>query len=432
MAKGSYRQIIAWAMYDWANSAFATTVMAGFFPIFFKQFWSAGTDTALSTARLGMANSLAGIAVALAAPFLGAIADRSAGKKAFLFSFAALGIISTISLFHVAMGSWVMATVLYALAITGFSGGNVFYDSLLKTIVPESRMDSVSSLGYALGYLGGGLLFALNVLMVLEPSFFGLGDASEAVRLSFITVGIWWTIFALPLAFLVHEKRTRRKTRPLQMIAEGVLQLRHTISKIRKMRNLSLFLLAYWLYIDGVDTIIVMAVDYGLSLGFRQEDLISALLLVQFVGFPCAIAFGSIAGRLGTKRSILVGICIYLFVAIWGALIKNRTEFYVMAILIGMVQGGVQALSRSFFAKLIPEDKAAQYFGFYNLLGKFAAIIGPILVGASVVMSRSLGLSPSISSRLSISSIAILFIAGGLLLQLVDEEKGKYEAAYEY
>jgi MFS transporter, UMF1 family len=428
MGQGSRKQILAWAMYDWANSAFATTVMAGFFPIFFKQFWSAGTDTALSTARLGLANSLAGITVALAAPFLGAIADQSAAKKNFLFTFAAIGITATMSLFFVAKGQWVVATMLYAFALMGFSGGNVFYDSLLKTVSDEPKMDSVSTLGYALGYLGGGLLFALNVLMVLKPSVFGIGHASQAVRLSFVTVGIWWAVFAMPLVVFVHETRTGGKERTAQMVNKGIGQLRKTFSEVRHLKTISLFLLAYWLYIDGVDTIIVMAVDYGLSLGFRQEDLILALLLVQFVGFPCAVAFGRIADRIGTKPSILLGIGVYLFVTLWGALIHNRAEFYIMAVLIGMVQGGVQALSRSFFAKIIPADKAAQYFGFYNMLGKFASIIGPTLVGATVMLSRSLGAGPDLSPRISISSIAILFITGGILLLFVDERRGKQEA----
>jgi UMF1 family MFS transporter len=427
MGHGSKKQVLAWAMYDWANSAFATTVMAGFFPIFFKQFWSAGTDTALSTARLGLANSLAGIAVALAAPFLGAIADQSAAKKNFLFTFAAIGITATMSLFFVARGQWVVATMLYAFALMGFSGGNVFYDSLLKTVSDEPGMDSVSTLGYALGYLGGGLLFVLNVFMVLKPSVFGIGHTSQAVRLSFITVGIWWAVFAIPLAIFVYETRTGDNERTSQLVSKGFHQLRQTFSEVRNLKTISLFLLAYWLYIDGVDTIIVMAVDYGLSLGFRQEDLILSLLLVQFVGFPCAIAFGRIAGRIGTKPSILLGICVYLFVTVWGALIQNRTEFYIMAVLIGMVQGGVQALSRSFFAKIIPSDKAAQYFGFYNMLGKFASIIGPILVATTVMLARSLGASPDLSPRISISSIAILFITGGILLLFVDEQRGKKE-----
>jgi UMF1 family MFS transporter len=206
--------------------------------------------------------------------------------------------------------------------------------------------------------------------------------------------------------------------------------MRRTFSEVRHLKVISVFLLAYWLYIDGVDTIIVMAVDYGLSLGFRQEDLITALLLVQFVGFPCAIAFGRIAGRIGTRQSILLGIGVYLFVTVWGAFISSRLEFYIMAALIGMVQGGVQALSRSFYAKLIPKEKAAQYFGFYNMLGKFATIIGPVLVGATAVLSRSLGASSQLAPRLSIASIVLLFLSGGALLLFVDEKKGAQETTY--
>jgi UMF1 family MFS transporter len=291
-------------------------------------------------------------------------------------------------------------------------------------------MDCVSTLGYALGYLGGGLLFAVNVLMVLKPSLFNLGNAAEAIRLSFITVGIWWAVFAIPLAVFVHETRTRGKERTSQMVAEGLGQMRRTFSEVRHLKVISVFLLAYWLYIDGVDTIIVMAVDYGLSLGFRQEDLITALLLVQFVGFPCAIAFGRIAGRIGTRQSILLGIGVYLFVTVWGAFISSRLEFYIMAALIGMVQGGVQALSRSFYAKLIPKEKAAQYFGFYNMLGKFATIIGPVLIGATAVLSRSLGASSQLAPRLSIASIVLLFLSGGALLLFVDEKKGAQETTY--
>lgn len=427
MEQGSRKSVLAWAMYDWANSAFATTVMAGFFPIFFKQFWSFGTDTSLSTARLGFANSLAGVLVALAAPFLGAIADRSAAKKKFLFSFASIGVAATLSLSFVAKGHWVAATMLYAFALMGFSGGNVFYDALLKTVSEDNKMDYVSTLGYALGYLGGGLLFALNVLMVIKPSLFGLGNASEAVRLSFITVGIWWAVFSIPLAVFVYETRTGGKERTSQIVSQGFHELRRTFAEVRHLKAITIFLLAYWLYIDGVDTIIVMAVDYGLSLGFPQEDLIAALLLVQFVGFPFAIAFGRIADYMGTKRSILLGICVYLFVSVWGAFIRNRVEFYIMAVLIGMVQGGVQALSRSFFARLIPRDKAAQYFGFLNMIGKFATIVGPVLIGSTVLTARALGANPNLASRISISSVAVLFISGGVLLWCVDEKKGKQE-----
>ncbi|MEN6447966.1 MAG: MFS transporter [Syntrophaceae bacterium] len=430
MEPGSRKQVFAWAMYDWANSAFATTVMAGFFPIFFKQFWSAGTDTAISTARLGLANSLAGIVVALAAPVLGAIADRSGAKKRFLVTLAFLGIAATLSLSFVSKGHWAAASILYALSFIGFAGGNVFYDSLLKTVAGKNDTDSVSALGFSLGYLGGGILFALNVWMTLKPQMFGLAGPADAVRLSFLTVGTWWAVFTLPLMIVVREDSARQGPRRPGMVGEGLRQLVRTFHEVRHLKAIFLFLSAYWLYIDGVDTIIVMAVDYGLSLGFHQEDLIVALLITQFVGFPCAMIFGRLAGLMGTKRSILLAITVYLFVTIWAAFIRTRAEFYVMAVLIGTVQGGVQALSRSFYARLIPVDKAAQYFGFYNMLGKFAAIIGPVMVGATAVLSRSLGAGAGLAPRLSIASIMILFLAGGVLLVFVDEKKGMQEAEF--
>lgn len=403
--------------------------MAGFFPVMFKEYWSAGVDASISTARLGFANSLAGILVALAAPLLGAVADRTSAKKRFLFAFAAMGIASTVCLPMAGHGQWGLAGLLYALALAGFLGGNVFYDSLLKTVSEGPSMDRVSSLGYAMGYLGGGLLFSVNVWMTLSPGTFGLGGAVDAVRFSFFTVGIWWALFSLPLLTLVHEPRAVSMGLG-RMAAEGVAQLWVTFREIRHLKVIMVFLLAYWLYIDGVGTIIVMAVDYGLSLGFEQKDLILALLMVQFTGFPCAIGFGRLAGYTGTKPAILIALGVYLFVTLWGAFIESRHEFYIMALLIGMVQGGVQALSRSLYARIIPADKAAEFFGFYNMIGKFATIMGPVLVAATVLVARAWGAGPDLAPRISISSIAVLFLAGGALLLFVDEKKGLSERIF--
>ncbi len=403
--------------------------MAGFFPVMFKEYWSAGVDASISTARLGFANSLAGILVALAAPLLGAVADRTSAKKRFLFAFAAMGIASTVCLPMAGHGQWGLAGLLYALALAGFLGGNVFYDSLLKTVSEGPSMDRVSSLGYAMGYLGGGLLFSVNVWMTLSPGTFGLGGAVDAVRFSFFTVGIWWALFSLPLLTLVHEPRAVSMGLG-RMAAEGMAQLWGTFREIRHLKVIMVFLLAYWLYIDGVGTIIVMAVDYGLSLGFEQKDLILALLMVQFTGFPCAIGFGRLAGYTGTKPAILIALGVYLFVTLWGAFIESRNEFYIMALLIGMVQGGVQALSRSLYARIIPADKAAEFFGFYNVIGKFATIMGPVLVAATVLVARAWGAGPDLAPRISISSIAVLFLAGGALLLFVDEKKGLSERIF--
>jgi UMF1 family MFS transporter len=430
MQTDSKKAIWGWAIYDWANSAFATTVIAGFFPVFFKQFWSAGADTTVSTARLGFANSAAGIIVALLAPVLGAIADKGTSKKKFLFFFAYMGVVMTSSLYMVSKGSWPMAVMLYVFASVGFSGGNVFYDSLLTGVASEKRLDSVSALGFSLGYLGGGLLFAFNIWMTLSPELFGFADAGEAVRFSFLTVGVWWALFTVPVLVFVKEPTGKETISGVSAIKAGFYQLRNTLNEVRHLKTIFLFLAAYWLYIDGVDTIVRMAIDYGISIGFNSNDLILALLITQFVGFPSAIAFGYLGGKIGAKRAIFIAIAVYLFVSVWGAFMQSKSEFYTLAVIIGLVQGGIQALSRSFYARIIPVNKSAEYFGFYNMLGKFAAVLGPAVMGGVGLIVRSMGYSSNIASRASISSISIFFIAGGILFYFVDEEKGKEEVQY--
>jgi UMF1 family MFS transporter len=407
---------MSWALYDWANSAFATTVMAGFFPIFFKEYWNVGVEATTSTFRLGLANSIASLIVVAMAPLLGAIGDQGGVRKKFLLFFAAMGVVMTGSLFFVARGAWHIAFLIYILGIIGFSGGNVFYDSLLISVSPSGKEDMVSALGFGLGYLGGGLLFAFNVLMTLQPAWFGLTDAGTAVRLSFLSVAVWWAVFSLPLIFWVKEPRTDHRVSGLAMVSGGFSQLKKTFAEIRKLRVVFLFLIAYWLYIDGVDTIIRMAVDYGMSLGFPADSLIVALLLVQFVGFPAAILFGKLGEKLGTKTSILLGIGVYIGVTVWGRFMDSPGEFYVLAVAIGLVQGGVQSLSRAFYARIIPASRAAEFFGFYNMLGKFAAVIGPILMGSVGVLTGN--------PRHAILSILILFLGGGIILHFVDEGEG--------
>lgn len=422
------RAVLAWSLYDWANSAFATVVIAGFFPIFFKQYWSDGTDPTLSTARLGLANSIAGVIVALIAPVLGAIADKGGTKKRFLLFFAYMGVVMTAGLYTVAQGDWPLAVLLYVAATVGFSGANIFYDALLVGVASPQRIDWVSSLGFSLGYLGGGVLFALDVWMTLSPQTFGFADAGQAVRFAFITVAVWWALFSLPLAFWVQETGPSRP--PSQALGQGLAQLRQTLAEIRHLKTIALFLAAYWLYIDGVDTIVRMAVDYGMSIGFATDDLIAALLLTQFVGFPAAIGFGYLGNRIGARHAIFLGLAVYLAISIWGAMIQRPSEFYALAMLIGLVQGGVQALSRSFYARIIPPDKAAEYFGFYNMLGKFAVVIGPVLMGATGLLIRHMGFAAETAARAGIAAVALLFVLGGALLYFVDEEKGRQEALY--
>jgi UMF1 family MFS transporter len=364
------------------------------------------------------------------APVLGSIADRGSYKKRFLSLFTFLGVAMTCGLYLVSEGQWPLAILVYVAASVGFSGGNIFYDSLLPGVVPEERLDRVSSLGYALGYLGGGLLFALNVWMTLKPQIFGFSGAAEAVRFSFLTTGIWWAVFSVPVFLFVREPAVHGKSAGTDAVRAGFRQLRETFREVRHLRTIFLFLAAYWLYIDGVDTIIRMAVDYGISIGFESSDLIAALLITQFVGFPAAILFGHLGARKGAKRAIYLAISVYLFVSIWGAFISNRYEFYILAVVVGLVQGGIQALSRSFYARIIPAGKAAEYFGFYNMLGKFAAVLGPVAMGATGIMVRRMGYGSDIASRAGIASVAFFFVAGGLLLYFVDEQKGREEAAF--
>ncbi|MBN2185469.1 MAG: MFS transporter [Candidatus Krumholzibacteriota bacterium] len=411
------RAIVSWALYDWANSAFATTVMAGFFPLFFNRYWSAGADTTVTTARLGLGNSAAGLLVALLAPVLGAIADRACIKKRFLIFFAYFGAVMTSALYLVSRGEWAAAVIIYILASIGFSGSLVFYDALLKSVAEEKETDMVSSLGYSLGYLGGGVLFAANVWMTLDPERFGIVDPQEAVKLSFLSAGLWWALFSIPLLINVREKIPRMKKSAGGVISGAFRELADTFRRIRKLKFLCLFLVAYWLYIDGVDTVVRMAVDYGLSIGLNYKDLIIALLITQFVGFPSALIFGTVGKRVGAIRCIFFSIGVYLLVSVFAAFIRDKSGFYALAIIIGLVQGGIQALSRAHYSRMIPSGKAAEYFGFYNMVGKFAVVMGPFFVGIVGLLARSAGFSEDISSRISISSISILFIAGAVILR---------------
>ena len=405
------RQVLAWAFYDWANSAFATTVIAGFFPLFLKNYWAADLAPTKSTWYLGNTVAAASVMIMLLAPVLGAIADRSGGRKRYLAGFMLIGVVATAGLYFVPQGGWFWALLAYFLGVLGFFGGNVFYDSLILDVAPAERSDPVSALGYGLGYLGGGLLFAVNVGMTLQPSWFGLTDQAQAVRVAFLMVAMWWLVFAMPLMFGVRETRKAGSLPLAQAVRQGFKQLRDTFHEVRRYREVFVFLLAYWLYIDGVDTIIHMAVDYGAALGFRSESLITALLLTQFIGFPAAVAFGYIGERWGTLRGIFLALFVYMGVTCWGYWLQTEWQFYVMAAVIGLVQGGIQSLSRAYYARIIPVDKAAEFFGFYNMMGKFAAILGPLLVAWTAAMTGN--------SRMAILSILLLFVAGALVLSRV-------------
>jgi len=577
------KQVFGWTMYDWANSAFATTVMAGFFPVFFKSYWSAGADVNTSTAMLGYANSIGSLIVALLSPILGAIADQSSSKKRFLIFFAYFGVLMTGCLFMVGYGQWLLATLLYVGGSLGFAGANTFYDSLLPDIASSKRIDYVSAKGYALGYLGGGLLFLFNVLWYLKPASFGFPVEQQAIihqpltkdavviqidegkdfsipagdtlglaivtsrytlpieiesvnkaagitairiavpseiernliqteisfggtksgkilmknpdkdsyliggltqeltdhdsahiivknpitylafndqkiegvaglsnhagqitittdylspaieylsiRVSFLSVGLWWGLFTIPLILYIKEKRCLSQTSEQKnYIKQGFGQLVRTFKQVRHLKIVMLFLVAYWLYIDGVDTIIRMAVDYGMSIGFPSSSLIVALLIVQFVGFPAALIFGKLAEKWNPKKALFVTIGVYLAVTAYAVLMKEVKEFYFLAIVIGLVQGGIQAISRSYYSRLIPREQSAEFYGFYNMLGKFSVIFGPFLIGTVGLLARRVGFTADLASRIGIGSISILFLTGAIFLYFVDENKGRAEA----
>jgi UMF1 family MFS transporter len=409
------KQIVSWAFYDWANSAFATIVLAGFFPLFFKQFWSAQNSVTESTFQLGVGNALASLVIVMLAPLLGTIADVGNLKKRLLVIFSLLGISMTLGLYFVEQNSWFLAISFFVLASIGFSGSIVFNDALLINVTEEKNYDRVSAFGYAMGYLGGGILFAVNIAMVTKPGWFGFSSANDAIRFSFITVSIWWLVFSIPLWLFVHEDKTVENYSTSQTIYSAIAQLINTFKKINELKTVVLFLLAYWLYIDGVDTIVRMAVDYGLAIGLDGSDLLLALLMTQFIGFPAAIGFGYIGERIGAKTGIMLAIVVYLAVTIFAYRMNSVEEFYALAITIGLVQGGIQSLSRSLYARIIPKSQSAEFFGFYNMLGKFAAVIGPLMIGIIAAMSGS--------SRLAMLSVSMLFISGGILLYFVNDKK---------
>lgn len=411
------RRILSWAIYDWANSAYATTVMAGFFPVFFKQYWAADLSANESTFWLGLTNAGAGLVIAALAPVLGAMADQGGLKKRMLLGFTAMGVLMTAALFLVSQGQWLLAVLVYAFGAIGFSGANIFYDALIVDVSPRRRLDSVSSLGYALGYIGGGLLFAVNVLMTLHPEWFMLADKAEAVRWSFISVALWWGLFTLPLILFVHEEKEAESAHWLQAARNGFGQLVDTFHHLRSLRQVWMFLLAYFLYIDGVNTVARMAVDYGLSLGFDSSVLITALLMTQFIAFPAALFMGWLGERWSAKGVLLGCIAVYAAACIWSSTMQAAHDFYWLAAAIGMVIGGIQALSRSMFARMIPRGQSAEFFGFFNMLGKFAAVLGPALMGMASIYSGS--------ARVSILVIVVLFAAGAFVLYRVDEKEGR-------
>ena len=419
------KKIYSWALYDWANSAFATTVMAGFFPLFFSQYWSDSTSLSSSTFYLGLGNSVASIIVALLAPVLGAIADNGSFKKKFLIFFAFLGVVMTIGLGFIAQGMWPIALLVYIFATIGFSSANTFYDSLLPAVSNKENVDYISALGFSLGYLGGGILIVINFLMLTYPSVFGLMDATQAIQYSFISVGIWWAIFSLPIILFVDEPKYHDEKSLTDSIKDGLSQFKSTFDEIRNLKVVATFLVAYWLYIDGVDTVVRMAADFAITLGFDQTAIMGALVLIQFIAFFATLIYIKIASKIGLKNGIYAGIVAYMLILCGGYFVTEIWHFYCIAILIGCFQGGIQSLSRSLYSRIIPEKKSAEYYGFYNMLGKFAAVVGPLLMGTVTLLLNDIIGDEQQAARFGLLSVGILFILGAYVFSKVDIAEGE-------
>ena len=402
------KQNVAWAFYDWANSAFATTIMAAFFPIFFKQYWSYGVDVSKSTFLLGLSNSASGLFIATLSPVLGALADQTSLKNKFLMLFTFLGALGSIGLYFVSKGDWLFAIIFYVLGAIGYGAGLTFYDSLLLKVSKPKTIDFVSSFGFAIGYLGGALLFVLNVVMFSHYEAFGLSSSSEAIRVSFVMVGLWWLTFSIPVFLFVKEEKMILNKSFGQLIKSSFFEVFRTFREVKKYKPIFFFLLAYFFYIDGVNTTIKMAVDYGMSIGIETSTLIKAILIVNFSAFPTTLIFLTLTKNLGSQKGILVGLFIYCCIIISAYFMKTSTHFLLLAFAIGCVQGGVQALSRSHFGKMVPPSRSSEFFGFYNMLGKFSSVLGPLLMGVVSLWSQD--------PRLSILSLLLLFGVGGYFL----------------
>lgn len=424
--KSHQRAISAWAMYDWADSAFATTIMAAVLPVYYTSVATAGLPSHTATAYWGFTSSISALIAAIISPILGAVADFSGSKKKFLTFFMMLGVTGTALLYFVQTGDWLMASLFFTFGNIGFAGSLVYYDALLPHIAGPEEIDQVSSRGYAMGYIGGGLLLAINLVMIMVlPELIPNLDSALMTRLSFVTVAVWWAVFTLPL--LLHVKEPPRRIRPgeenYRPIQASFKRLYQTFKEIRQYRDLAMALLAFWVYANGIGTIIVMATAYGNELGFGQTTLIGTLLMVQFLAAPFAFLFGWLSRKIGTKKAIYLSLIIYTLIAIAGYFLYHEWQFWVLGAAVATVQGGSQALSRSLIGRLMPKSKSAEFYGFFSVSEKFASVLGPALFGViSTIMHES---------RLSIVSLIIFFGLGIFLLSRVNVERGMQTAQAE-
>lgn len=419
----AYRRAIrAWVLYDWANSAFITTISAAIYPVFFRKLaMVAGKSEIDATALWAYTNSVSLILVAVCGPFLGTLADCVPSKKKYFGWFLAVGIGATCLMPFLGADQYMLAAVWFGIANIGWFGANIFYEALLPHIAKPEDLDRVSTRGYAIGYLGGGILLVANVLCALHPEWFGIPNKDVAVRICFGSVAIWWAVFSIPFFKYVPEPPCGPK--PENVWRDSTRRLVATMRDVRRYRHLAVFLIAFWIYNDGISTVIKMASVYADEIKIPFDVIIQAFVITQFVGIPCAIAYGKMAVKIGTKRAIFLGLGVYVLIAIFGYFLSAPKHFYLLAIVVGLVQGGTQALSRSLFASMVPKRKATEFFGFFSTGSKVAGVLGPALFG---VIAKATG-----SSRPAILSVAVFFIIGGFLLLRVNETEARRLAEEE-
>ena len=412
------RDLRAWAMYDWANSAFQTTIIAAIFPIYFQKVAAAGLPAAVATSRFAWGTTWSILIVAVIAPLLGSAADRAPVKKKLLAVFLAIGATATGAMFFISRGEWLFALTLFVIGNVGVAGSIVFYESLLPHLASADELDRVSTAGYAIGYVGGGVLLAINIVMMAKPGWFGLADKEVAVRASLASVAVWWVVFSIPLFRHVPEPPVRTDAREGGGGLVGAVRgLWQTLTELRRYRQAFLLLLAFLLYNDGVQTIIRMATIYGTEIGLDDNAMIGALLVTQFIGIPFAFLFGTIAQKVGAKTAIFGGLAVYVLITVLGYYMRTSAQFFALAVLVGMVQGGTQALSRSLFASMIPKEKSSEFFAFFGVFERYAGILGPAVFAWVVAHSGS--------SRNAILSVLVFFVIGAAILVFVDVAEGR-------
>lgn len=416
-------ELRAWAMYDWANSPFQSTIITAIFPLFFSDVAATALPAPVATARFAWTTTLALTIVALIGPVLGALADARGSRKRFLALFMVVGVIATSLMATLDEGEWLLAAALFLIANVAVAGSLVFYDSLLPHIATHEEFDRVSTAGYAIGYLGGGLVLAVNLAWILTPASFGISSPLAAIKLSFVSVAVWWLVFSLPLFRRVPEPPVHAAP-PASLGWAGAVafrRVRATFHELRTYKHAFLMLVAFLLYNDGIQTIIKMASIYGAEVGIDRNAQIAAFVLVQFMGVPCSFLFGAFADRIGAKRAIYVSLGVYVGISLLGYVMSEAWHFFALAALVGTVQGGSQALSRSLFARMIPRDQSSEYFGFFSVFEKFAGIFGPAVFAVAVTVSGS--------SRPAVLSVIVFFVLGGLVLSRVDVEAGEQQVS---